>query len=105
MRHYSVWQLIVVGALLATGQALADGDANAGQEKSATCAGCHGANGEGMDPNPPIAGMDVESFTAAINAYKSGEREEPMMGMLAAPLSDQDIADLAAYYASLSGAE
>lgn len=105
MRRYSIWQLIIVGALLATGQAMAEGDATAGEQKAASCAGCHGANGEGFDVNPPISGLGVEAFITSMNAYKSGEKEDPMMAMLVAPLSDEDIADLAAYYASLSAAE
>jgi cytochrome c553 len=105
MRRYSIWHTIVIGALLATGQAMAEGDAAAGEALSATCVACHGANGEGMDPNPPIAGLDVETFITSMNAYKSGENAEPMMAMMAAPLSDEDIANLAAYYASLSSGE
>ncbi len=105
MRSYSVWQLIIVGAVLASGQVMAGGDVTAGAEKAATCVGCHGANGEGVDPNPPIAGMDAELFKTSMQAYKSGEKEDPMMNMLVAPLSDEDIADLAAYFASLSAAE
>lgn len=105
MKSYSVWQLIIVAALLATGQVIAGGDVNAGEEKAATCAGCHGPNGEGFDENPPIAGLDIELFKTSMQAYKSGEKEDPMMNMLVAPLSDEDIADLAAYYASLASAE
>ena len=105
MRSYSVWQLIIVGAVLATGQVMADGDIKAGEEKAASCVGCHGANGEGFGDNPAIAGWDVELFKSSMQAYKSGEIEDPMMNMLVAPLSDEDIADLAAYYGSLSSAE
>jgi len=105
MRRYSVWQLIIVGALLASGQAMAEGDVAAGETKASTCVGCHGANGEGMDPNPAIGGMDPELFKSSIQAYKSGEKDDPMMAMFVQALSDEDIADLAAYYASLAGAE
>ena len=105
MRSYYVWQLIIVGALLATGQVMAGGDVAAGEGKAASCVGCHGANGEGFGDNPAIAGLDVELFKSSMQAYKSGEKEDPMMNMLVAPLSDEDIADLAAYYASLSAAE
>lgn len=106
MRSYSVWQLIIVAAVLvATGQVMADGDIKAGEGKAVSCAGCHGANGEGSGDNPAIAGWDVELFKSSMQAYKSGEKEDPMMNMLVAPLSDEDIADLAAYYASLSSAE
>ncbi len=105
MRSYYVWQLIIVGALLATGEVMAGGDVKAGDGKAASCVGCHGANGEGFGDNPAIAGLDVELFKSSMQAYKSGEKEDPMMNMLVAPLSDEDIADLAAYFASLSAAE
>jgi len=105
MKSYSVWQLLIAAAVLATGQVMADGDATAGAEKAATCAGCHGANGEGVDPNPAIGGMDPELFKSGMQAYKSGEKDDPMMAMFVQALSDEDIADLAAYYASLPGAD
>ncbi len=105
MKSYSVWQLIIVAAVLAAGQVLAGGDITAGEGKAASCVGCHGANGEGFGDNPAIAGWDVELFKGSMQAYKSGEKEDPMMNMLSAPLSDEDIADLAAYFASLSAAE
>ncbi len=105
MRNYSVWQLIIVAAVLATGQVMAGGDIKAGEEKAASCVGCHGANGEGFGDNPAIAGWDAELFKSSMQAYKSGEKEVPMMNMLVAPLSDEDIADLAAYFASLSAVE
>jgi len=105
MKHYLVWQLVIVSGLLAAGPVYADGDAAAGKEKSASCAGCHGMNGEGMAENPAIAGMDGEAFISAMQAYKSGENPDPMMGMIMPMLSDEDIANLAAYYASLSSAE
>jgi cytochrome c553 len=85
---------------LSTG-VLAAGDAAAGKEKSNTCTGCHGANGEGSAPNTKIAGMNVGNFKKAMQAYKSGERKHAMMEMFAKQLSDQDVEDLAAYYASL----
>lgn len=78
----------------------AAGDAAAGKEKSAACSSCHGIDGKGSDPNPNIKGMDAGKFTTAMQAYKSGERNHAMMQMFAKKLSDQDIADLAAYYAS-----
>jgi cytochrome c553 len=82
--------------------AFAAGDAAAGKEKAATCTSCHGANGEGNgQPNSKIAGMMPDKFTAAIAAYKSGEKKNMMMEMFAKKLSDADVADLAAYYASL----
>lgn len=90
--------LIVV---LGIGSAWAAGDAQAGKAKAAVCAGCHGASGEGMGTNPKLAGMDEAKFTQAVADYKSGKRNHAVMKGMTAALSDQDIANLAAYYASL----
>lgn len=79
------------------------GDAQAGKAKSATCASCHGANGEGMAPNPALAGNSESQLLQAMHDYKSGKRDNAMMKALVAALSDQDMEDLAAYYASLKG--
>lgn len=103
MKTLKLTATIVMTSLLATGVAWAGGDAAAGEGKAANCAGCHGAAGEGMGENPPLAGLDEAAFAAAMNAFKSGERENAMMQMFAGQLSDQDIADLAAYYAGLGG--
>lgn len=79
---------------------LAAGDAAAGQGKSTTCAGCHGANGEGIAPKTKISGMNVGAFKKAMDDYKTGTRKHAMMEMFAKQLSDQDVADLAAFYAT-----
>jgi cytochrome c553 len=91
------------GLLLAAGTAVAGGDAANGEALSADCADCHGAAGEGADC-PPLAGMDEAVFIEAMKAYASGERTDEMMVMMAEMLSEQDLADLAAYYVKL-GAE
>ncbi|HEX9672552.1 MAG TPA: c-type cytochrome [Burkholderiales bacterium] len=83
------------------GIALAGGDPAAGKAKAAACAGCHGANGEGVKPNPPIAGQPEAKFIQAMKDYKSGKRANPVMKTFAGQLNDQDLANLAAYYASL----
>ncbi|RMD70219.1 MAG: cytochrome c [Gammaproteobacteria bacterium] len=77
------------------------GDPEAGKAKSMMCAGCHGPKGEGNPVNPKIAGMPEKDFIAALKAYKSGERKHPSMNAIAKGLSDEDIANLAAYYATL----
>lgn len=90
--------------LAAAGPALAGGDAERGQALSEDCAMCHGDNGEGDgDEAPAIAGMDEAEHVAALKAYASGERPDPseMMADYAAALSEQDMADVAAYYANL----
>lgn len=83
------------------GTAQAGGDANAGKEKAATCIGCHGADGKGVAPNPALAGLKESDIVAKLKAYKSGAKANPVMKTFASPLSDQDMADLAAYFASL----
>lgn len=86
--------------MTASGALYAAGDSAAGQQKAAACSSCHGANGEGSGDNPKVAGMDQGAFVKAMNDYKSGARKHMMMEMFAKKLSDQDNADLAAYYAS-----
>lgn len=88
-------------ALELASTAQAGGDATAGEAKAKSCAGCHGADGKGNASNPPIAGMDEAAFVAAMGDYESGARKHAMMKILAKKLNDQDIANLAAYYASL----
>jgi cytochrome c553 len=88
-------------ALMGTSGANAAGDVAAGKAKAAACAGCHGANGQGVGSNPALAGMTESEFVQAMADYKSGKRANPVMKALATPLSAQDNANLAAYYSSL----
>lgn len=79
----------------------AAGDVAAGKAKAASCAGCHGAKGEGKKDNPRLAGMSAEAQFKAMHEYQDGTRKHKMMQMLAKKLSDEDIANIAAYYESL----
>jgi cytochrome c553 len=81
--------------------AQAAGDPQAGKTKAGACAGCHGANGEGVKPNPALAGKSEDEIVQALKDYKSGKRANPVMKTFATNLSDQDMANLGAYYASL----
>ncbi len=82
--------------------AFAAGDADAGKAKSAACAACHGADGiSTMDIYPNLAGQKAAYLVKQLKAFKAGERNDPIMAPMAMPLSDQDMEDLAAYYASL----
>jgi cytochrome c553 len=79
------------------------GDAAAGEKKNAMCIGCHGIHGyQASFPEiyrvPAISGQNAKFIASALNAYKKGERKHPSMRGIAESLSDQDIADLAAYY-------
>ena len=88
--------------IVASGVANAAGDAAAGKAKAAVCAACHGANGISMIPNyPNLAGQKELYLVDAIKAYKSGVRKNPIMAPMVASLSDDDIANLAAYFSSL----
>ena len=101
MKSIRTMVAIVAALGLASGAAFA-GDAAAGKAKAGSCGGCHGANGEGKGPaGPAIAGMDEAKFVAAMKDYKSGKRANPVMKNFATPLTDADVANLAAYYASL----
>ena len=78
------------------------GDAAAGKIKSATCAACHGQNG--ISPNdlwPNLAGQKQAYLVKQMKAFRDGQRADPMMAPMAAPLSDTDIDNLAAYYSSM----
>ncbi|MCB1666958.1 MAG: c-type cytochrome [Porticoccaceae bacterium] len=93
--------VVMLGFVLASSAAIAAGDASAGQAKSAMCAGCHGADGNSLVPNfPKLAGQGEKYLIKQMQDIQSGARSVPeMTGMLTAS-SDQDIADLAAYFAS-----
>jgi cytochrome c553 len=93
----------IVGSLGLAGTAQAAGDVQAGKAKAGTCAACHGAGGEGKAPNPPLAGKAEDLLVQALKDYKSGKRANAVMKTFANPLSEQDMANLAAYYASLKG--
>ncbi|MGD8117496.1 MULTISPECIES: c-type cytochrome [unclassified Vibrio] len=96
---------LVLGMGLLSGQALAAGDAAAGQAKAAVCAACHGADGIAIIPGyPNLKGQNEQYLVSAINAYKNKERNGGLAAVMqaqAAALSDADVANLAAYYASL----
>lgn len=95
-------QLILgLGLLLLSGAAFA-ADIDAGKAKAAVCAACHGANGISVIPDyPNLAGQKVKYLQSAIKAYRDGERKNPIMSPMAAGLSDTDVANIAAYFASL----
>jgi cytochrome c553 len=96
-----IFSALVSLFVLQSGPSLA-GDAAAGKAKSATCAGCHGPAGISMnDMWPNLAGQKEGYLVAQIKAFRDGQRSNPMMAPMVAALSDEDIADLAAYYASL----
>jgi cytochrome c553 len=93
--------IIAVAWLSTVGAAQAAGNANSGATKAAACSTCHGDKGQGVAPNPALAGKGDAELLKALKDYKSGAKSNPIMSAFAATLSDQDMEDLAAYYASL----
>ena len=99
-------KLVVAGFLGLTiaGSALAEGDAAAGKQKTAMCEGCHGIPGyktayPAVYNVPKLGGQQAGYIVKALQDYKSLARSHPTMRAIAAGLTDQDMADLAAYYA------
>ena len=92
--------VIWVLALGAMSSAMAEGDVAAGKDKSAICAACHGADGNSpSDMFPKLAGQGKAYLVKQLVDFQSGARENAVMAPMVANLSEQDIADLAAYYA------
>ncbi len=87
-------------SLLFASSAMA-GDVAAGKAKSAICAACHGATGISMNPMwPNLAGQKEQYLVKQIKAFRDGSRKDPTMAPMVAGLSDDDIANLAAYFAA-----
>ncbi|MEN5149053.1 c-type cytochrome [Pseudomonas orientalis] len=98
---------LIVSLLLTlgiTGVAHAAGDATAGQAKAAVCGACHGPDGNSPAPNfPKLAGQGERYLAKQMHDIKDGKRVVLEMTGLLANSSDQDIADIAAYFASQKG--
>ena len=96
----------LLGALAALATmrvAFAAGNAETGAAKALVCAACHGQNGISGNPLwPSLAGQHEAYLAKQIKAFRDGERSDVSMQPFVANLSDQDIEDIAAYYASLS---
>ena len=91
----------LVTALLFISSSATAGDAAAGKAKSAICAGCHGATGHSMSPLwPNLAGQKEQYLAKQIKAFRDGTRKDMTMAPMVAALSDDDIANLAAYFAA-----
>ncbi len=102
--HLSIFALLAGLGYAASGMAQAARDAVAGKDKSFTCTGCHGVPGwrNAYPPyrEPKLWGQHADYIVAALKEYRSGAREHGTMHAVAATLSDKDMADLAAYFAS-----
>ncbi len=97
----------LLAACLISAPASAQGDAAAGRTKAYTCTGCHGIPGYmNVYPSyhvPKLGGHTEEYIVTALKAYAEGDREHPTMEAQARGLSEQDIRDIAAYFATLGG--
>lgn len=93
---------IILVALATTALVVNAADIEAGKAKSAVCAACHGQNGISIAPiYPNLAGQKEEYLVKQIKAFRDDVRKDPTMKPMVAPLSDEDAANLAAYFASL----
>lgn len=81
-------------------------DSKAGEEKSAVCTGCHGQGGKSTNPQFPILAAQQQTYIVnQLEAFKSGSRKNPMMQGMAAGLSNDDMANLAAYFSGQPAAK
>jgi len=102
----NTFQIAVTATLLACapGLTLARGDAVTGQSKSVACHACHGATGQSTQPQYPKLGGQQQSYlNKALHDYREGKRNNAIMNGFASGLSDTDIEDIAAWYASQRG--
>jgi len=101
MKHFL--QFAIAVSLLVSLPVLAAGDVNAGQTKAAICAACHGVDGNSMVPMwPKLAGQHSTYLERQLGLIKSGNRQVPEMAGIVMGLSEQDMADVAAYFSSQS---
>ena len=97
----SIGLLALVGALSGASDTLAAGDVAAGKAKAVMCSACHGVDGNSTNPMwPKLAGQHAAYVVKQLKAFKTGARKDPVMQGMAAPLSDQDMENLAAWYAT-----
>ena len=102
MKNVVTLSLLAAALLLSSTAALASGDPVAGKKKATTCFACHGVDGNAVDPQyPRLAGQYADYMAQALHEYKDGQRNNPIMMGFSAQLSDQDIQDITAYFASL----
>lgn len=93
--------LVAIALLGSASLSLAAGNPEAGEEQAGLCAGCHGDDGNAAAPIfPKLAGQHASYLIKQLHEFRSQKRVEPTMNAMAEPLTDQDVLDLAAFYAS-----
>lgn len=101
MLKYLAIAAIFVLFATSSGAALVDGDPEAGKAKAMPCQSCHGTDGNSPNPLwPKLAGQNASYLKKQLQDFKSGLRSNPIMSPMAAKLSDEDIRNLAVYYAN-----
>ena len=92
-----------LACVLACGISAAQADVQAGRAKARMCAVCHGEFGVSMLPDAPnLAGQPEIYLAEQLKAYRSGKRSNEIMNIIAKPLTDAEIADLSAWFASIA---
>ena len=97
MNHVS---RLVAGLLLAAAGLAQSQDANLGRNLAATCANCHGTNGQARGDSKSLAGVSAEKIVAAIADFKSGAQPATIMHQIAKGYTDEQIKLIAAYFAA-----
>lgn len=97
----STKQIAIVLALSAIANIAHAGDAAAGKAAATSCFSCHGAAGAGTASAPRLAGLANDQLVTKLQGYRSGTLKNPMMGMVAKKLSDEQIDNISAYFAAL----
>ncbi len=102
---FSALLCVVLATAPAAADSLVDGSDEAGKAKSITCAACHGADGNSVNPTwPSLAGQHANYIVAQLQAFKDGLRNNALMNGQAMMLSDEDMKNLAVYFESLEAA-
>ena len=101
MRTVAALLLTLAGPLALTPTALAKGSAEAGAAKAAVCSACHGQGGNSVSPEwPSLAGQNAAYVSEQLRMFQKGQRVNAVMSAQAATLTEDDIADLSAYFAT-----
>ena len=99
-KKHAIAALVVAGAMTTAGNCAAAEDAAAGRQKALQCQACHGLDGLAKVPGAPhIGGQVKEYLVKSMRDYKTGARKDEVMAVVVRQLSEQDIEDLAAFYA------